>query len=166
MTITDTQLALADGALLSAAMLGIGGDRWTVSRGGGNGITGASAPVAIGVWQGYVKRSKATQIAPASPTTPVAVTEYHALGISDQVDTGSAGGALVLRVGDLLTSIANQALNFRIDSPFAVAGYVRYILAPAPPRYLAPPPPPPALVTMLDLGDLAGVGLGVAVGTP
>lgn len=124
---TPEQEALAEGALLAGELLGIGGGSWAVSRGTSNGLEGPAGPVQIGTWAGYVKRSKATQAQPSAPGTPVATTEWHAIGAAATVALvdGSTG---TLAADDVLTSEEDPALRFAITAPYAVAGYARYIL--------------------------------------
>lgn len=125
---TPEQQALAEGALLIAATLGIGGTRWTVHRTAGDGLSGPAAPAPVGTWAGHVKRSKPTQApAPAAPGIPVGMTEWHAVGATATFPALD-GATLALAVDDTLTSEADPFLRFAIVAPYAVAGYARFIL--------------------------------------
>lgn len=126
---TPEQQALAEGALLIARALGVGGASWTVHRPAGDGLSGPAGPVPLGAWAGHVKRSKPTQVQPSAPGVPVPATEWHAVG---EAATFPAldGSTLELAVGDTLTSEAEPALRFAIAAPYAVAGYARFILRP------------------------------------
>ncbi|HMQ30016.1 MAG TPA: hypothetical protein PKD53_04775 [Chloroflexaceae bacterium] len=126
---TPEQQTLAEGALLIAAALGVGGDQWAVHRAAGDGLSGPAGLVPLGTWAGHVKRSKPTQVQPAAPGVPVPATEWHAVG---ELVTFPAldGSTLALAVGDTLTSEADPGLRFAIIAPYAVAGYARFILRP------------------------------------
>lgn len=124
---TPEQQALAEGALLTGELLGVGGGTWSVSRAAGDGLSGPAGPVPVGAWAGFVKRAKATQAQPAAPGTPAPATEWHALGASPLIACVD-GSTLPLAAGDVLTSQADPALRFAITAPYAVAGYARYIV--------------------------------------
>jgi hypothetical protein len=127
MPISSTQAKLAAAALRLSREFGIGGDQWTVTAAAGDGLSGPGGPAVAGTWAGRVKRSQATQLAATGPAVPVGLDEWHAVGTAGDIAL-AAGGTRPLAVNDVLTSLADPALRFRVAAPIRVAGYARYIL--------------------------------------
>lgn len=128
MTPTPEQQALAEGALLIAQALGVGGAAWQVAAvAAGDGLSGPATPADVGAWAGYVKRSTPTSRTPTAPGVPAPSEEWHAIGASDQVVI-TEGYSEPLAVGHVLISAADETLRFRITGPIRVAGYARFLL--------------------------------------
>lgn len=109
---TREQRAIATGVLALGRMLGVGGERWTVTP-------PAGVSLAFTTWAGYV----------TDESDPRVVSPAPGGGVGSQRWAGvSPASSPALPAGATLTSVSEPALRFAVVGPDIVAGYRSYRL--------------------------------------
>lgn len=122
MTISDTQEAIREAALLIGQEFGLGGATWQVWRGElGN-------QSQIGTIALRVKRGNQTVLRDLVEGLTYGVESWHAIAAAGvQVDhLGTPVG--LLAIGDELRSAEDATLRYVVAAPVRVAGYQRWIV--------------------------------------
>ena len=108
------RLLLRRAALRSAVLFGVGGSSWTAVRTTGDGITAATSTTSRTV-TAFVVPAAAEQQATAAPGVVLPLVRYELIAVT---------GTDVLP-GDVVTSVADTTLSFRVQPFTPVGGYIR-----------------------------------------
>jgi hypothetical protein len=105
----------------SIAEVAVGGDTWSVSRPGGNGVSGPRSSASAGTVTGYAYQEQPADVVVNVAGTPLPNAPWRFMVVSGAVQPG-----------DTITSAASATIKFTVRAPDANSLWTDPILEPVP----------------------------------